>query len=413
MAALSQGPHGVTLAGLMTRRRVTAYAGMLAAGYLLLVIGLNVMAQQQVRDGTGVLATDYTGFHSGALVLREGPPEAVFDTGRLTAAQGRALEMRYGPDLTAAQRDSVRLFYWRYPPPIFFLVRPLAELPALVGYFLWGSVLLLPLLLAARMIVPGNAGIALALAMPATFINFMYGQNGALTAGLIGLGLALSERRPWLAGVAVGLLVYKPQFGALFPIIFLAAGNGRAFASAGLTVVAVAAASAAAFGIEPWLAFLDSTARTSGHLAEGNVAWTVMPTPFAALRLAGPADLARAGQVAASLGAAAVVGWLWLRSRHRTEQPGQTAARYAAVCLATLLAVPFAFLYDLAILTPALLWLGRDLAGRGARPWEWLVLAATALLPFYAGVAAKFTGCQMAPLMMTACLALAVRRAVR
>lgn len=400
----------MSLARLLTRERVVAYAGMLAVGYLLLVIALNVMADRQVRDRTGMLATDYTGFHSGAIVLAEEPAVNVFDAERLMAAQKRALESRYGADLTAEQRDSAKLFYWRYPPPIFFLVRPLAEVPALVGYYLWGFALLVPLLLAATRIVPGPAGVALALAMPATFLNFMFGQNGALTAGLIGLGLALAERRPWLAGVAIGLLCYKPQFGVLFPVALLAAGSWRAVASAALTVAAVAGLSAAVFGVEPWLAFLASASRTGGHLAEGNVAWTVMPTTFAALRLWLPPAFAHAGQGLVSLGAAAVVAWMWYRSR----QGGVPAApRNAAFCLATVLAVPFAFLYDLAILTPALLWLGRDFTGRGARPWEWLVLTATGLLPFYTGVVAKFTGCQLAPAVAAACLAVAVRRTVR
>lgn len=400
----------MSLAGLWTRERVVGYAAILAVGYLALVVMLNLMAEQQVRDRIGVLATDYTGFHSGALALAEGPAEAVFDAERLTAAQHRALESRYGTDLSPEQRDSVKLFHWRYPPPIFFLVRPLAELPAVPGYYLWGFALLVPLLLAAPRIVPGAAGVALTLAMPATFLNFMFGQNGALTAGLIGLGLVLAERRPLLAGVAVGLLCYKPQFAILFPLVFLVGGNGRAFAAAALTVAAVVALSVAVFGVAPWLAFLDSVSRTSGHLEEGNVAWTMMPTTFAALRLWLAAEAAHAGQAVVSLAAGAVAVWLWITSR---RDPERKAARNAAFCLATLLAVPFAFLYDLAILTPALLWLGRDLVDRGACRWEWLVVVVTALLPFYAGVVAKFTGIQVSPAVIAACLALTARRTIR
>jgi hypothetical protein len=395
------------VAGFWTRDRVVAYAAILAVGYLLMVALLNLMADRQARDGLAVLATDYVGFHSGALALKQGPPESVFDTARLTEAQHRALESRYGGDLTPEQRDAVRLFYWRYPPPIFFLVRPLAELPAQLGYYLWGFALLAPLVLAGGRIVPGAAGLVLTLAMPATFLNFMYGQNGALTAGLIGLGLTLSQRRPVLAGVAVGLLCYKPQFAALFPLVFLISGNWRAFAAAALTVAAVVGLSVTMFGVAPWLAFLDSLSRTSGHLEEGNVAWTVMPTTFAGLRMWLPAGAAHAGQAVVSVAAVATVAWLWLRGRTRAD--GQ-AGRYAAVCLATLLIQPFAFLYDLAILTPALLWLGRDLVERGGRPAEWLMLSAAALLPFYAGVVAKLTNFQIGPAVVAGCLILAVRR---
>lgn len=394
----------MSLAALLTRQRVTAYALLLALGYLVLVVMLNLMAEQQVRDRVGVLATDYTGFHAGALVLAEGPPAAVFDIARLTAAQGRALDSRYGADLAPEQRDKARLFHWRYPPPIFFLVRPLAELPAVVGYYLWGFALLAPLLLAAWLIQPGALGPALALAMPATFVTFMFGQNGALTAGLIGLGLVLAERRPWAAGLAIGLLCYKPQFGLLLPFVLLAAGRWRVMASAAATVAAVVLASILVFGVEPWLAFLESMGRSGGHLAEGDVAWTVMPTPFAMLRLWLPADAAMAGQMAASVVTVAAVAWIWRR------REAAAAPRKAAVCLGALLAVPFAFVYDLAIVTPALLWLGQDLHQRGGRPWQWLLLVAVALLPFYAGGLAKVTGVQTAPLVLAAALAMTIGR---
>lgn len=394
----------MTLAALLTRQRLTAYSLLLAVGYLALVVLLNLMAEQQVRDRVGVLATDYTGFHAGALVLAEGPPAAVFDSSRLAAAQGRALESRYGPDLTPEQRDGIRLFHWRYPPPIFFVVRPLAEVPAIAGYYLWGFALLLPLVLAARQILPGGLGPALALAMPATFVTFMFGQNGALTAGLIGLGLALAERRPWLAGLAIGLLVYKPQFGLLFPFVLLAAGRWQVMASAAATVAAVVLASLLAFGVEPWAAFLDSMGRSGGHLAEGDVAWTVMPTPFAMLRLWLPADAAMAGQMAVSVATVLALAWLWRR------RDGAEAPRYAAVCFGALLAVPFAFVYDLAIVTPALLWLGLDFHQRGAGRWQWLLLAVVALLPVYAGGIAKVTGLQVAPLVLAAALAMTVQR---
>lgn len=400
----------MSLAGLWTRERVVGYAVILALGYLALVVLLNLMADQQVRDRIGVLATDYTGFHSGALVLAEGPAEAVFDGERLATAQRRALVSRYGSDLSAEQHDSVSLFHWRYPPPIFFLVRPLAEVPAVPGYYLWGFALLAPLLLSATRIVPGAVGVALALAMPATFLNFMFGQNGALTAGLIGLGLALADRRPLLAGVAVGLLCYKPQFAVLFPLVFLAGGNGRAFLAATVTVAAVVGLSVAVYGVAPWLAFLHSISRSSGHLEEGNVAWTMMPTTFAALRLWLPAGAAHAGQAVVSLAAGSVAVWLWGAGR---RDPQQKATRNAAFCLATLLVVPFAFLYDLAILTPALLWLGRDFVDRGARRGEWSLLVLTALLPFYAGVVAKFTGVQVSPAVIAASLALTARRSLR
>ena len=53
-------------------------------------------------------------------------------------------------------------------------------------------------------------------------LEFTAGQNGFLTAALIGGALGLLERRPALAGICLGLLTYKPQFGLLFPFVLIA-----------------------------------------------------------------------------------------------------------------------------------------------------------------------------------------------
>jgi hypothetical protein len=52
-------------------------------------------------------------------------------------------------------------------------------------------------------------------AFPAVFINVGHGQNGFLTAALLGGALHWLDRKPWLAGILIGMLAYKPQFGVL------------------------------------------------------------------------------------------------------------------------------------------------------------------------------------------------------
>src|SRR6185295_1703313 len=88
-----------------------------------------------------------------------------------------------------------------------------------------------------------RAGILLALGFPATLWNLTAGQNGFLTAALIGGTLTLMERRPTLAGICLGLLTYKPHFGLLFPVALIAAGQWRVIAFAAATALALAAAS--------------------------------------------------------------------------------------------------------------------------------------------------------------------------
>src|SRR5207302_6879258 len=115
----------------------------------------------------------------------------------------------------------------------------------------------LPFLVAMRAIVGRNFGYLLALAIPMAFINALVGQNGFLTAALIGGALYLIPIRPVLAGICLGLLTYKPQYGLLFPIVLIAASQWRVFVSAAVTVTALAAVSSLAFGTESWQAFFQ------------------------------------------------------------------------------------------------------------------------------------------------------------
>jgi hypothetical protein len=50
--------------------------------------------------------------------------------------------------------------------------------------------------------------------LPCGFVNVGHGQNGFLTAALLGGALHLIDRRPWIAGVLIGCLAYQPQFAS-------------------------------------------------------------------------------------------------------------------------------------------------------------------------------------------------------
>ncbi len=66
----------------------------------------------------------------------------------------------------------------------------------------------------------------------AVAVNVDFAHNAFITAALIGFSLVFLERRPWLSGIFLGLLTYKPHIGVLFPLALLASRNWRALASA-------------------------------------------------------------------------------------------------------------------------------------------------------------------------------------
>ena len=99
-----------------------------------------------------------------------------------------------------------------------------------------------PYLAMMRAIVGRPFGLLLAAAFPMVFNNTLVGQNGFLTAALIGGTLYLMPTRPVLSGICLGLLSYKPQYGLLFPLVLIAASQWTVFFTAAVVAVAMALA---------------------------------------------------------------------------------------------------------------------------------------------------------------------------
>jgi hypothetical protein len=112
-----------------------------------------------------------------------------------------------------------------------------------------------------------------------------------LTASLFGASLLSLKRRPILAGVFIGCLTYKPQFGILFPVALAAAHQWRALASASVTAAVLVGISIAVFGTGVWQALPHQLAAqtTEVFLAGGNLSsvadWGYIQTAYGLVRL--------------------------------------------------------------------------------------------------------------------------------
>ncbi len=262
-------------------------------------------------------------------------------------------------ELALLKQDFVGYFAWHYPPPFLFVAALLAQFPYAVAFAGWAVVSMLPYLAVMRAIVGRSFGLLLAAAFPAVFINVLVGQNGFLTAALIGGTLYLLPGRPVLAGICLGLLSYKPQYGLLFPLVLIAAGHWRVFFSAGVTAIVMAAASYFAFGFESWAAFFHWLPMFSqAFLTEGKAPWFKLQSIFALVRYFGGSEplgwifqWVMTGVVAVTLVS------LW-RSRVRY------ALKASALAAGTLLTTPYLFMYDMMVLAIPVAWLVRiGLAG--------------------------------------------------
>src|ERR1035441_1863771 len=102
-------------------------------------------------------------------------------------------------------------YHYSYPPVLLLLTAPFALIPYVPALFVWLSASWYAFYRALKLAMPGRSVLLLALAAPAVLINAVGGQNGCWTAALLGGGLSLLERRPYLAGSLFGMMIYKPQ----------------------------------------------------------------------------------------------------------------------------------------------------------------------------------------------------------
>ncbi len=256
-------------------------------------------------------------------------------------------------------------YRWHYPPPFLFVASLLAHFPYTVAFIGWVSVSFLPYLAVMRAIVGRSFGLLLAVGFPMVFNNTLVGQNGFLTAALIGGTLYLMPARPVLAGICLGLLSYKPQYGLLFPLVLIAASQWTVFVTAGIVAVAMAFASWLAFGTESWQAFFHWMPTFSqAFLTEGKATWWKLQSLFSLIRyFGGTEQLAWIFQwiLTASVAAGLVLMW-----RSRVSY----SLKAAALAAGTLLTTPYLFMYDMMVLAIPVAFLVRIGLASGFRPYE-------------------------------------------
>lgn len=351
-------------APLFARRLIAVISLALALGYAVLLFGTYLQGHFLTDRQGQPIANDFVDVYAAGRLALEGSAVAAYDWPLHKAAEVRALGHDF-PDY----------YGWHYPPPFLFVAMALALLPYLVAALLWLTATLAAYAAALRAILGERVGILLAIGFPAAIWNITAGQNGFLTASLIGGTLASLERRPALAGVCLGLLTYKPQFGLLFPLVLMVDRRWTTIAVAALAALTMAAASWLAFGSASWQAFVHWMPITSHVvLGEGRADFARLQSLFGLVRAYGGGEaLAWTVQIMASIATAALVVWLW-RSRTAYE------LKAGALAAGTLLVTPYVYMYDLVVLAVAVAFLLRHALERGLAAAEAAGLAAAGVL---------------------------------
>jgi len=324
---------------------------------------------------------DFINYWSGAYLALHGRAAEVYDFAAFHAFE------------TSVVGPHIDLYHYSYPPVLLLLTAPLAVVPYVPALFVWLASTWYGFYRALKLAAGENA-LLLSLAAPAMFVNAIGGQNGALTAAIMGGGLLLVDRRPTIAGILFGLLIYKPHLALMLPFAMIAGRRWRVVVAAGVTAVLLIPARMVGFGPAIWAEDQHnvSVLRTV-ILEDGSGVWHRMVSVFVSVRrLGGSVELCYAVQGVFALAAAYVVGRSWLR-----DDPADI--RYALVVVGTCLATPYLQDYDLVVGAFAVVWL-KSAQQRSQIAARWFDVGAAMLLvlPIVAAALAKWSGLAFGPL---------------
>lgn len=298
-----------------------------------------------VVDPTGhMVGRDFAILWLAAKHAASGDVAGVFDVARFQ----QSIEAMAGGDLP--------LHSWSYPPHMLFFVLPLAALSYLWAYAAWVAITTGGLAAALYAQVGGSRrnrllAVALLVIAPATLINAIAGQTGALLAALLVAGLGLVDRKAIVAGILFGLMTVKPQLGLVLPFFLAFTGRWTCFLSATVTTLLLVLASVLAFGVDSWVSYLHSNFAVTADLFEhaGRLPRMMIPSTFmSALILGAPVSWSYAAQAVVAL----VVAGLTLTAVRSTITQGE---RTSLLLFATVLLPPYIHNYDLCIMTCAIL----------------------------------------------------------
>lgn len=390
--------------GWLTRERARLVALALIAAF---AVGASFLigTSDGLNDRFGrPLGTDFSNVYAAGSYVLDGEPTAPFDPPKQFARE------------QAIFGQATQFYGWHYPPYFLGLAAALAAMPYWLALLVWQGVTLVLYLLAIRAIVASpstgagkikNDWLLFALAFPAVFINLGQAHNGFLTAALIGAALVQLDRRPILAGVLIGLLAYKPQFGVLIPIALLAGGRWRTIGAAVTTLAALIALSFLTLGGSVWHAFADSLTFTQTVVLEqGGTGWEKIQSIFSAVRMWGASvHTAYAVQIALGLMLAASLAWLW-------QSDAAFELKAAALATGSLLATPYVLDYDLVVLAVAIAYFTRHGLSYGFRNFEISLLAAAWIVPLLSRGVAGLTGVPLGLLVLLSLHFFIMRRAV-
>ncbi|MCP4246646.1 MAG: DUF2029 domain-containing protein, partial [bacterium] len=185
-----------------------------------------------VLDTRGQVVTgDFLNFYNGGRMILTGQGPALFDV----EAQRASLERIAGADYP-------NLHWYNYPPTWAVALAPICALPYVWAFYAYDLLMAAAMVATLCLLRPwlpelGKRWYVVVLAVVffhPIIRNIIGGQNTVLTTFLMaGTYASLRGNRRVLAGVYLGLLLYKPQYALPLGLVLLLGGRWVTVASAG------------------------------------------------------------------------------------------------------------------------------------------------------------------------------------
>jgi hypothetical protein len=366
---------------LLTKKRLRRYSAGLLVGMAIAFV-VSVFSAQGARTLAGRLGGDFPAFYGAARIVASGNAAALYVLEQQRASQQDILPERAG------------FLPYAYPPFVALAYAPLAALPYRVAYVLHTAFMVAAVVLSLWLLRPVSQtidehflpAVALAMAFSPLMKATLNGQNTPITLLLILLAwTAARSGRSALAGVWLGLLLYKPQFGVpLIGVQILARRWTTVVASTGVGV-GLYAVSALVMGRDwstEWLEFANWLSTIDATLDRQNaISWLGFLQALLGAESRGALAVGGALIVATVLG----ISWLWAR---RLDDEAAVMA-VTAPCL--ILMAPHAMYYEsgLCLITYAIV-LDRSSRHRSLIAGGVLLLGASQVLANGLGVSPVF-----------------------
>ncbi|HZC23324.1 MAG TPA: glycosyltransferase family 87 protein [Candidatus Binatia bacterium] len=389
-----------TPAGWLNQRRIRAHAMMLA--FCLWSVCAVDYATPGVFDRAGnIKFQDFIQVPIAARLIAQGRINALYDT-QVLNQQIRAMVGNTKAYLEFYQAPQVVLPFLALSRLSFLTQAAIWVTLSLLIYFacvyeLWKT---------CSALRPYPKLVALcAIAYPPLFHFFARGQLSVLILlCFTGAYLAFRARRDWLAGIALGCLVFKPQFLVAIPVVLLAAQAWKAFSG-----LAISAAAQLAFAV---IFFGQAVIRTYvsvllHHASQPEL--SLSPDQMHSLRSFWVLLIPSTGAIWVLYALSCIATIVLAAAVWKSSSP--LALRFSALTLAAVLVNPHLFVYDLLALVPVFILTADWILSRDPQPSSSLfagLLYLAFVLPLF-GPLSRWTHIQLSVIVFVALLGILYR----